>query len=95
MEIENLLFWHPAICQVAIVGVPDPRLGERACAFLVLREGERFDFAEMAAYLERHQVARQYFPEYLEVLPQLPMTVSGKIQKFQLREIAKSSFSKS
>ena len=91
VEIENLLYRHPAIRQVAVVGVPDPRLGERACAFVVLREGERFDFAEMVAYLERYQLARQYLPEYLEVIPQMPMTASGKIQKFQLREIAKNS----
>ena len=44
----------------------------------------------MIAYLEREQLARQYFPEYLEILLQMPMTVSGKIQKFQLREMAKS-----
>ena len=90
VEIENLLYRHPAIRQVAIVGVPDPRLGERACAFVVLREGEHLDFAEMVAYLERQQLARQYFPEYVKVLPQMPMTVSGKIQKVQLREMAKS-----
>jgi len=89
VEIENLLYRHPAIRQVAIVGVPDPRLGERACAYVVLREGARFDFAEMIAYLEKHQLARQYLPEYLEVVAQMPMTASGKIQKFQLREMAK------
>jgi cyclohexanecarboxylate-CoA ligase len=91
VEIENLLYRHPAIRQVAFVGVPDPRLGERACAFVVLREGERLDFAEMVVYLEKYQLARQYLSEYLEVLPQMPMTASGKIQKFQLREIAKNS----
>ncbi|MBZ0216709.1 MAG: cyclohexanecarboxylate-CoA ligase [Fimbriimonadaceae bacterium] len=89
VEIENLLYRHPAIRQVSIVAVPDPRLGERACAFVVLREGKHFDFAEMVAYLEQHQLARQYLPEFLEVLPQMPMTASGKIQKFQLREMAK------
>jgi cyclohexanecarboxylate-CoA ligase len=86
VEIENLLYRHPAIRQVAIVGVPDPRLGERACAFVVLRESASFDFDEMVAYLEKQQLARQYFPEYLEIIPQMPMTVSGKIQKYQLRE---------
>jgi acyl-CoA synthetase (AMP-forming)/AMP-acid ligase II len=48
------------------------------------RAGERFDFAEMIAYLETYQLARQYLPEYLEIIPQIPMTASGKIQKFQL-----------
>src|SRR3974390_1318901 len=78
VEIEGLLYRHPAIRQVAIVGVPDPRLGERACAFVVLRDGEHLDFDAMVAYLEQQQLARQYFPEYLEVLPQMPMTVSGR-----------------
>ena len=88
VEIENLLYRHPAIRQVAIVGMPDARLGERACAFVVLRDGCRFDFPEMVAYLEQQKVARQYFPEFLEILPQMPMTASGKIQKFQLRKMA-------
>ena len=95
IEIENLLYRHPAIQQVAIIGVPDKRLGERACAFVVLREGQHLDFAEIVTYLEKHQLARQYFPEYLEVLPRMPMTVSGKIQKFQLREMAKTLSPKS
>jgi len=89
VEVENLLYRHPAIRQVAIVGVPDPRLGERSCAYVVLREGTHFDFPEMIAYLEKQQLARQYFPEYLQILSQMPMTVSGKIQKFQLRKAAK------
>jgi cyclohexanecarboxylate-CoA ligase len=87
VEIENLLYRHPAIRQVAIVGMPDARLGERACAFVVLREGCHFDFVEMTSYLDQQKVARQYFPEFLEILPQMPMTASGKIQKFQLRKM--------
>jgi cyclohexanecarboxylate-CoA ligase len=90
IEVENLLYHHPAIRQVAIVGVPDTRLGERACAYLVLREGASFTFDERITYLEKQKLARQYFPEYLQILPQLPMTVSGKIQKFHLREMAKT-----
>ncbi len=87
VEIENLLYRHPAIRQVAVVGMPDERLGERACAFVVLREGCSFDFAEMVRYLEQQKIARQYFPEFLEILPEMPMTASGKIQKFQLRRM--------
>lgn len=70
--------------------MPDTRLGERACAFVVLREGAQLDFREMAAYLEKQQVARQYLLEFLEILPQMPMTASGKIQKFQLRKMVKT-----
>lgn len=89
VEIENIIYRHPAVWQVAIVGVPDERLGERACAFVVLREGESLSFPELVAYLEQQKLARQYFPEFLEIIPQMPQTASGKIQKFQLRAMAK------
>ncbi len=89
IEIENALYRHPAIHEVAVVGMPDERLGERACAFVSLKAGQRFDFATMTACLEAHQMARQYFPERLEVLDELPRTASGKIQKFQLRALAR------
>ncbi|MGA7454828.1 MAG: hypothetical protein WBW73_27460 [Rhodoplanes sp.] len=89
MEIENIIYRHPAVWQMAIVGLPDERLGERACAFIVLREGESLSFPELVAYLEQHKLARQYFPEFLEIIPQMPQTASGKIQKFQLRAMAK------
>ena len=90
VEIEGLLFRHPAIQSVAIVGMPDPRLGERACAFVVLKRGQQFSFEDMTQFLTDQKVAREYFPERLEVLPELPVTPSGKVQKFKLREIAKS-----
>jgi cyclohexanecarboxylate-CoA ligase len=88
VEIENLLFGHPAVREVASVGMPDPRLGERACAFVTLREGQSLTFAEMVTFLEQQNVAKQYFPERLDVLPAMPRTASGKIQKFRLRETA-------
>jgi acyl-CoA synthetase (AMP-forming)/AMP-acid ligase II len=69
--------------------MPDPRLGERACAFVGLTEGADFDFAAMTAHLKEHGMARQYFPEKLVVRDALPRTPSGKIQKFVLREEAK------
>jgi len=90
VEIEGLLFKHPALSGVAIVGYPDQRLGERACAFVTLREGKEFSLPEMAAYLESEGVAKQYMPERLEVVDDLPRTPSGKIQKFKLRETAQA-----
>lgn len=90
VEIENLLYQHPAIASLAIVGYPDARLGERVCAFVTLNAGATFSFAEMVAYLESRQVARQYFPERLEINEELPRTPSGKLQKFKLRDAAKS-----
>ncbi len=89
VEVENLLFRHPAIAEVAIVGYPDPRLGERACAFVRLREGASLTLSEMIAYLSNQQMARQYIPERLEITPELPRTPSGKVQKFRLREQAR------
>lgn len=90
VEIENLLFRHPAIASVAVVGYPDARLGERICAFVAVKPGASFSFADMTAYLEGQQVARQYFPERLETVEDLPRTPSGKIQKFKLRETART-----
>jgi cyclohexanecarboxylate-CoA ligase len=89
VEIEGLLFRHPAIQAVAIVGYPDPRLGERACAFVVPKAGHTFSQAEMVQFLEREKVIKQYLPERLEIVDELPRTPSGKVQKFKLREIAK------
>ena len=87
-EVEDVLYRHPAIQDVAIVAMPDARLGERGCAFAVLREGQRLDLGGMVAFLEAEKMARQYFPERLEILPAMPRTPSGKIQKFKLREMA-------
>ena len=89
-DIENVLFTHPAVLAVAVVGYPDARLGERACAFVQTRPGQSFDFAEMQAFLASKQVARQFWPERLELQDALPRTPSGKIQKFPLRDMAKS-----
>ena len=84
--IENVLYEHPGLAGVAVVGIPDPRLQERACAVVTLAPGaEGFTMEEMKAFLEAKRVARQYWPERLEVVPELPRTASGKIQKFQLR----------
>jgi 3-phosphoshikimate 1-carboxyvinyltransferase len=89
-EVEQLLGDHPAIDDVAIVAMPDARLGERACAFVVLREGARLDFDQMQHYLDACQVAKHYWPERLEIVTALPRTPSGKVQKYVLRERAKS-----
>lgn len=88
VDVEGLLFKHPAIAEVAVVGYPDERLGERACAFVRLRDGASFGFSDMAAHLGAQQMALQYIPERLVVLDEMPRTPSGKIQKFKLREMA-------
>lgn len=86
IEVEDLLHRHPALAGVAVVAVPDPRFQEKACAAVMLRPGATFDFAAMREHLESLQLARQFFPEYLVVLEDFPMTPSGKVQKYLLRE---------
>ncbi|WP_037578171.1 3-phosphoshikimate 1-carboxyvinyltransferase [Phaeacidiphilus oryzae] len=88
-EIEQLLHDHPAVDEAAVVAMPDPRLGERACAFVVLRPDARLSFGAMREYLDANQVAKQYWPERLETIERLPRNPIGKVQKFALRELAK------
>ncbi len=94
-EVEQLLHAHPAVRDVAIVAMPDERLGERACAFVVLEEGAELDFDAMLEYLDSRRVSKTYWPERLELAGSLPRTPSGKIQKFVLRarvrELARST----
>jgi len=87
VEIESLLYRHPAIAMAAIVAYPDERLGERACAVVVLKPGQSFDLATMVDYLKSQKVAVQYIPEKLDIREAMPATPSGKIQKFKLREL--------
>jgi cyclohexanecarboxylate-CoA ligase len=86
VEIEALLYRHPAIALAAIVAYPDERLGERACAVVVPKPGQSIDLPQLVAYLKEQKIAVQYIPERLEVRESMPSTPSGKIQKFKLRE---------
>jgi cyclohexanecarboxylate-CoA ligase len=90
VEIEGVLYRHPAIAQAAIVAYPDERLGERACATVVLKPGATLDFAGLVAYLKEQKVALPYIPERMVVLDAMPATPSGKIQKFKLRDMMRS-----
>jgi acyl-CoA synthetase (AMP-forming)/AMP-acid ligase II len=89
-EVEDVLIRHPMVRNVAVVAVPDARLGERACACVVAEPGARPSLDEICAFLRDEQVTRQFWPEDLLVLEEFPMTPSGKIQKFRLRDIAAS-----
>ncbi len=90
VEVEGLIYQHPAIQECAVVAMPDPRLGERACAFAVLREDASLSLQELVDFLEERRLARNYLPERLEVVDAMPKTPSGKIQKVVLRGIAKT-----
>ncbi|UOK73322.1 AMP-binding protein [Ancylobacter polymorphus] len=84
-EMEELLLSHGSFSAVAIVPVPDPRMVEKGCAFIVRRPGATASFREVTDYLESRGIAKYKLPEYFIPLDELPMTASGKIQKAQLK----------
>ncbi len=85
-EVENLIFKHPKVQQVALVAMPDPVFGEKACAFVVVRPGEQLGFDELIAFLRDQRIASFKLPERLELVDQFPTSLVGKILKRQLRE---------
>ncbi len=87
VEIENLLFGHPDVAEVAVVGMPDPRLGERICAYVVPRPGTSPGLEDLTEYLLGRGTSKSYLPERLELVDALPRTPTGKVQKFRLREL--------
>jgi len=86
-EIENILFNDERILEVAIVGMPDERLGERACAFVLCRQGHQLNLKNMQDFLKDKDVVKQYWPERLEVVVTMPRSANGKIQKAVLRQL--------
>jgi 2,3-dihydroxybenzoate-AMP ligase len=85
-EIENLILTHPAVQNVAVVAMPDTVLGERVCAYVVLRGGASLEFKQLSNFLEGKRIARFKLPERLELVPQLPTTAVGKVSKKELRD---------
>ena len=85
-EIEDVLHTHPAIKEAAVVAMPHPRLGEGVCAFVIAQPGHSIDVQRIATFLESIGLARQKFPERVELVDDLPRTASGKVQKNVLRE---------
>ena len=84
-ELEDILSTHAAVADVAVVGVPDEKLGERVCAVVVLRRGASITLDEAVAHLRAHHVATHKLPERLEVVSSLPRTASGKLAKAAVR----------
>ena len=83
-EVEEILYTHPKVLHAAMVGIADPRLGERNCLCVVPKNGAAVSLAELTDFL-RDQVATYKLPERLEVLDELPFTPTGKIQRFILQ----------
>lgn len=84
-EIEEFLYQHPKILDVQIVGVPDEKFGEEVGAWIILKEGETADAEEIRAFC-KGKISRHKIPKYVFFTDEYPMTASGKIQKFKLRE---------
>jgi cyclohexanecarboxylate-CoA ligase len=93
VDIETLLFDHPAVVNAAVVAIPDERLGERACAVVTLQGDAHLDLGQLCEFLAAAGLSRHYLPERLVVLDELPMTQSGKIQKFKLRDMVEADMS--
>jgi acyl-CoA synthetase (AMP-forming)/AMP-acid ligase II len=85
-EVEDLLYGHPAVADVAVIGLPDPKTGERACAVVAVKEGADFDFDAMVSFLKERDLRLQAIPEQLEVVDTVPRNPAGKILKHKLRE---------
>jgi acyl-CoA synthetase (AMP-forming)/AMP-acid ligase II len=87
-ELEDLLYQHPQVADVAVIGLPDPASGERACAVVVCRDPARpVTLAELARFLRERGLAPQKLPEQLEQVPALPRNPTGKVLKHELRRL--------
>ncbi|MGH3318805.1 MAG: AMP-binding protein [Streptosporangiaceae bacterium] len=86
VAVENLLHRHPDVLDAAVVGTPDPRLGERACAVLVVAEGAAPSLRDVTDFLLAEGLSTHFLPERVELVDALPKTMSGKIRKVELRQ---------
>jgi fatty-acyl-CoA synthase len=86
-EIEEFLYTHPKVADVQVVGVPDPKYGEELCAWIRLKPDERAEVEEIREFC-RGQIATFKIPRYIRFVDDFPMTVTGKIQKYRMREVS-------
>lgn len=87
-EVEEFLYQHPKVQDVQVVGVPDPKYGEELMAWVILKSGEQITSDELKEYC-KGKISYHKIPKYIEFIESYPMTASGKIQKFLLREMSK------
>ena len=86
-EVENLILMHPAVENVACVPMPDANLGERMCAFVILRHGRALTLKDLATFLAEKEIAKFKLPERLETLTDFPVSTFGKVSKKALAEL--------
>jgi len=93
-EVEELISGHSKVEQVAAVGMPDPVLGERVCAFIKPKKNEMISFEEIISYLKGKKTSVLYLPERIEMIDEIPLTRVGKVDKKWLREEIKEKLKK-
>jgi 2,3-dihydroxybenzoate-AMP ligase len=86
-EVENLILSHPAVKNVACIPVPDPDMGERMCACILLRDGQNLTFDELKKFLMGKEIAKFKLPERMEILQDFPLSTFGKVSKKKLVEM--------
>jgi fatty-acyl-CoA synthase len=86
-EIEEFLYTHPDISDVAVIGVPDARYGEEIMAWIQIREGSSLSGEELRGFCQG-RIAHYKVPRYVEIVDEFPMTITGKVQKYRMREIS-------
>ena len=86
-EVENLILSHPAVKNVACIPIPDPQMGERMCACVLLRDGASVCFDELKVFLQGKEIAKYKLPERLEILEDFPLSAFGKVSKKKLVEM--------
>lgn len=93
-EVEELISGHPKVAQVAAVGMPDPILGERVCAFIKPKKDETISFEELSSFLKGKKTSVLFLPERIEIIAEMPLTNVGKMDKMRLREEIKGKLRK-
>jgi fatty-acyl-CoA synthase len=84
-EVEEFLYRHPQVQDVQVVGIPDQKYGEELCAWIIVRPGQTLDEEAIRAFC-KGQIAHYKVPRYIRFVSEFPMTVTGKIQKFKIRD---------
>ena len=86
-EVENIILQHPAVKNIACVPMPDQRLGERMCAFVVTQKEMTLTLKELVSFLESKEIAKFKLPERIEIIDELPVSTFGKVSKKLLTEL--------